>query len=45
MCASGAMSTLFCVEILMYNVSLIHACIYINDACNFIFTQQQLSKD
>ena len=33
-------SAMFCVEILMYNVSLIHAYMYINNACNFLFTHQ-----
>ena len=37
MCAPGAVNTVFCVDILMYNV---HAYMYINDACNFIYTHQ-----
>ena len=28
---------MLCVDILMYQISLIHACMYINYACNFIF--------
>ena len=28
---------MFCVEILMYQISVIHASVYINDACTFIF--------
>ena len=35
--------TMFCVEIRMYQsfiYSLIHAYMYTNDACNFIFTDQ-----
>ena len=40
MCTFGTVNMLFCVEILMYNVLLIHAYICINDACDFIFTHQ-----
>ena len=47
MCSSGAVNTIFCVEILMYNVSLTHSClyVYINNACNLMSVHQQLSKD
>ena len=41
MCSSDAVSTLcFCVEILMHNVSLIHAYMYINNAYNLISIHQ-----
>ena len=29
MYASGAVNTMFCVEILMYNVLLTHSCLYV----------------
>ena len=43
MCASGAANTLCFVwtfSCITFH-SLIHACMYINDACNFIFIHQQ----
>ena len=40
MCTYGTVNILFCVEILMYTVLLIHAYMYISDACDFIFIHQ-----
>ena len=37
-------SAMFCVEILMYNVSLIHVYMYINNACNFLFTDSSVAE-
>ena len=47
MCTSGAVNTLCFVwkfSCIKFH-SLIHACMYINNACNFILTYQQLRKD
>ena len=44
-CVRSCELAMFCVEILMYNISLyiyiyIYIYIYVNDTCNFIFTHQ-----
>ena len=46
-CVLGQVNTLCFVWAFSYITfrSLIHAYMYINNACNFMFTHQQLSKD